>query len=168
MKAKRWEKKLWSREWKLYNKLGNWKLRRFRQIDGKKEEIWRIRQWGKSTEIIIYLVFALGHQAGTIVEYYGASHEGAYLLLKIQTIVPRSFQLLICSIPKLHSKSLLKTQSGASLVAQWLRICLPMQGTRVRALVWEDPTCRRAIGPMSHNYWACASGACAPQQERPR
>ena len=30
---------------------------------------------------------------------------------------------------------------GASLVAQWLRICLPMQGTRVRALVWEDPTC---------------------------
>ena len=56
----------------------------------------------------------------------------------------------------------------ASLVAQWLRICLPNQGTRVRALVWEDPTCRGATRPMSHNYWACASGACAPQQERPR
>ena len=55
----------------------------------------------------------------------------------------------------------------ASLVAQWLRICLPMQGTRVRALVWEDPTCRGVAGPMSHNYWACASGACAPQHERP-
>ena len=41
---------------------------------------------------------------------------------------------------------------GASLVAQWLRICLPMQGTRVRALVWEDPTCRGATGPVSHNY----------------
>ena len=40
----------------------------------------------------------------------------------------------------------------ASLVAQWLRICLPMQGTRVRALVWEDPTCRRTTGPVSHNY----------------
>ena len=40
----------------------------------------------------------------------------------------------------------------ASLVAQWLRICLLMQGTRVRALVWEDPTCRRATGPVSHNY----------------
>ncbi|XP_057396088.1 mitochondrial import inner membrane translocase subunit Tim13 isoform X2 [Balaenoptera acutorostrata] len=26
------------------------------------------------------------------------------------------------------------------------------QGTRVRALVWEDPTCRGATGPMSHNY----------------
>ena len=49
-----------------------------------------------------------------------------------------------------------KTESkiicGASLVAQWLRICLLMQGTRVRALVWEDPTCRGATGPMSHNY----------------
>ena len=56
----------------------------------------------------------------------------------------------------------------ASLVAQWLRICLPMQGTRVRALVWEDPTCHGATRPVSHNYWACASGACAPQQERPR
>ena len=31
---------------------------------------------------------------------------------------------------------------GASLVVQWLRICLPMQGARVRSLVGElDPTC---------------------------
>ena len=41
---------------------------------------------------------------------------------------------------------------GASLVAQWLGVRLPMQGTRVRALVREDPTCRRAAGPVSHNY----------------
>ena len=61
----------------------------------------------------------------------------------------------------------LKYLLRASLVAQWLRICLPMQGTRVWALVWEDPTCRGATGPVSHNYWACVSGACAPQQERP-
>ena len=32
----------------------------------------------------------------------------------------------------------------ASLVAQWLGIHLPTQGTRVRALVWEDPMCRGA------------------------
>ena len=64
--------------------------------------------------------------------------------------------------------SLSKTDFRASLVVQWLRICLPMQGTRVRALVWEDPTFRGATGPVSHNYWACAPGACAPQQERPR
>ena len=25
----------------------------------------------------------------------------------------------------------------------------------------------RATKPVRHNYWACASGACAPQQERP-
>ena len=46
----------------------------------------------------------------------------------------------------------IKSEEGASLVAQWLRVCLPMQGTRVRALVWEDPTCRGATGPVSHNY----------------
>ena len=40
----------------------------------------------------------------------------------------------------------------ASLVARWLRICLLMRGTRVRALVWEDPTCRGATRPVSHNY----------------
>ena len=45
-----------------------------------------------------------------------------------------------------------KQKSRASLVAQLLRICLPMQGTRVRALVWEDPTCRGATRPVSHNY----------------
>ena len=42
-------------------------------------------------------------------------------------------------------------KTRASLVAQWLRICLPMQGTRVRALVWEDPTYSGATGPVSHN-----------------
>ena len=63
-------------------------------------------------------------------------------------------------------KGLYKQLNRASLVAQWLRICLPMQGTWVRALVWEDPTCRGATRPVTHNYWACASGACAPQQER--
>ena len=45
-----------------------------------------------------------------------------------------------------------KVETGASLVAQWLRICLLMQGTWVRALVWEDPTCHGAAGPVSHNY----------------
>ena len=31
-----------------------------------------------------------------------------------------------------------------------------MQGTRVRAVVWEDPTCCGATKPVHHNYWACA------------
>ena len=45
---------------------------------------------------------------------------------------------------------------GVSLVAQWLRIHLPMQGTRVRALVRKDPTCHRATKPERHNCWGCA------------
>ena len=45
---------------------------------------------------------------------------------------------------------------GASLVAQWLRIHLPMHGTQVRSLVREDPTCSGATKPVHHNYWACA------------
>ena len=28
----------------------------------------------------------------------------------------------------------------------------PGVGSRVRALVWEDPTCHGAAGPVSHNY----------------
>ena len=49
-----------------------------------------------------------------------------------------------------------KKEAGASLLAQWLRICLTMQGTWVWAMVREDPTCRGATKPVRHNYWACA------------
>ena len=71
------------------------------------------------------------------------------------------------------------TKQSTSLVAQWLRIRLPMQGTWVQLLVREDPTCRRATKPVGHNYWACAlepvshnywaraPRARAPQQEKP-
>ena len=50
----------------------------------------------------------------------------------------------------------LNRRKGTSLVAQWLRIRLPMQGTRIRSLLREDPTCHGATKPMRHNYWACA------------
>ena len=50
-----------------------------------------------------------------------------------------------------HRKATFKNKLiGASLVAQWLRIRLPMHETRVRAPVWEDPTCRGATGPVNH------------------
>ena len=45
---------------------------------------------------------------------------------------------------------------GTSLVVERLRTRLLMQGTRVRALVREDPTCHRATKLVCHNYWACA------------
>ena len=51
-------------------------------------------------------------------------------------------------------KNKLKLYLGTSLVVQWLGICLPMQGTWVRAQVREDPTCCGATKPVSHNCWA--------------
>ena len=62
----------------------------------------------------------------------------------------------LCSLLLCIKFSIKKKWGGASLVAQWLRIPLLMQGTRVWALVQEDPTCRGATKPMCHNYWACA------------
>ena len=73
------------------------------------------------------------------------------------------------------------------LVAQWLRIFLPMRETWVWSLVQEDPTCWGAAKMVFHSYWASAPDpgdcsywahmlqalkpakprACAPQEEKP-
>ena len=45
-----------------------------------------------------------------------------------------------------------ENEEEASLVVQWLRIHLEMQGTPVRSLVWEDFTFGRATKLMHHNY----------------
>ena len=42
--------------------------------------------------------------------------------------------------------------NGTSLVAQWIRICLPMQGTLVRSLVQEDSACGGVTELACHNY----------------
>ena len=55
-------------------------------------------------------------------------------------------------LENLSRMSLRTNNPGTSLVAQWLRIRLPVQGTRVQALVQEDPTCRGATKPVCHNY----------------
>ena len=39
-----------------------------------------------------------------------------------------------------------------SLVVQWIRICLPMQGTQVGSWVQEDSACIGATKPEHHNY----------------
>ena len=58
----------------------------------------------------------------------------------------------ILQISEKKTSSTKEVRSRASLVAQWLRICLPVQGTWVRALVQEDPTCRGATKPARRNY----------------
>ena len=49
-----------------------------------------------------------------------------------------------------------KVTWGASLVAQWLRICLPMQGTQVQSLLWEG-----------RSHILRGSQACGPQLLKP-
>ena len=46
----------------------------------------------------------------------------------------------------------MKINIGTSQVVQWLRILLLTQGTGVRALVQEDPTCHGATKSECHNY----------------
>ena len=48
------------------------------------------------------------------------------------------------------------------LMVQWIRICLPKQGTLVQSLVWEDSTYWGAIKPVCHNYWTHVSHLLKP------
>ena len=54
----------------------------------------------------------------------------------------------------LHLENALKT----SLVVQWLRVCLLMQGTWVRSLIQEDPTGHGETDPVGEpkHLRACA------------
>ena len=49
-----------------------------------------------------------------------------------------------------------------SLGAQWMRICLPMQGTQVWFLVQEESTSHRATKPLCCNCWSpCTHSLCS-------
>ena len=71
-------------------------------------------------------------------QFIGNNHTEGWLGLRVDT----------------HLTDWILPERFPSLVAQWLGIRLPMQGTQARALVQEDPTCRRANKPVHHNYWA--------------
>ena len=47
---------------------------------------------------------------------------------------------LLMKVKEESEKVGLKLSIWTSLVAQWRRILLPTQGTRVRSMVWEDST----------------------------
>ena len=95
-----------------------------------------------------------------------SSQHSAFVLNWAKTSDPESLFGLTCSENKLPvfchdvtvflesslSASIKIKNTGASLVAQWLRIRLPVQGTQIRSLVREDPTYRRATKPVCHNY----------------
>ena len=52
-----------------------------------------------------------------------------------------------------HQFWIKESDAETSLVVQQIWTHLPMQGTRVRSLVWEDPTRRRATKPEHYSYW---------------
>ena len=56
---------------------------------------------------------------------------------------------------------------GTSLMVQWLRIHLSMQGKWVPSLVQEDPTCCGATKPLHHNYWAHVPQLLKPMRLEP-
>ena len=66
--------------------------------------------------------------------------------------LPKEAEDLYSENYKTLMKEIKDDTNRTSLVVHWLRIRLTMQGTWVRALVWEDPTCRGATKPMRHNY----------------
>ena len=85
------------------------------------------------------------------------------LILNFLLIIKHAYKFIHVSIwDKYHKDNVernLKSSCRTSLVIQWIRICLPMQGTWVWSLVQEDPTCCRAtkahaLEPLSCNYWA--------------
>ena len=60
--------------------------------------------------------------------------------------------IIHCMLGELVSGTKLKGGGWTSLVVQWLRICLPMQGTQVRSLLRGDSTGLGATKPVSYNY----------------
>ena len=56
--------------------------------------------------------------------------------------------LFLGSMAHTHQSCTFKT----SLMVQWIRIHLPLQGTWVQSLVGEDSACHRRLKPMHHNH----------------
>ena len=54
-----------------------------------------------------------------------------------------------------HLHSYKNEWRGIFLMAWWIRICLPKQGTWVRYLPREDPTCCGATKLVCSKYWVC-------------
>ena len=53
-----------------------------------------------------------------------------------------------------------RIQRRTPVVAQWLRIHLPVEGTWVQSLVQEVPMCRGATKPRFCNYSGCELMLC--------
>ena len=108
--------------------------------------------------ILTYLIFLKTQQSRVGQKHLSTGFKEAHLRAKpewrMQDWKPGLLAQVTAFLQFLHTPPHQNQRvcARASLVAQWLRICLPVQGTRVQALVWDDPTCRGATRPVSHNY----------------
>ena len=57
----------------------------------------------------------------------------------------------ITLLTRLSLNILFKNHKWTFLVAQYIRICLTMQGTRAQSQVQKHPTCPKATKPVCHN-----------------
>ena len=82
---------------------------------------------------------------------WGEKKVFADIIKNLETVL--DYWVISESNPKRHMRGTGRRKGpvGTSLGVQWLRIPLPMQGTQVPSLVWEDLTCRRATKPAPHN-----------------
>ena len=64
----------------------------------------------------------------------------------------------IWALPSRTNTKFFPNEKGlrTSRAVQWIKICLPMQGTQVQFLVQEASACCRAAKALRHNYRACA------------
>ena len=133
--------------------------------------LWGGRDWKAGKEFFLRLESLKAPLQVTVklykVEEKYIKNPIQFIFFHLKTNLTQYSKLLSCYPPKLkchknQKNNALKANiqwfkelyTGTSLVAQWLRIRLPMQGTWVPSLVWEDPTSSRATKPLRHNYWA--------------
>ena len=76
--------------------------------------------------------------------------------------------LAIPTLPFKRTQNLAQNISvRTTLVVQWLRIRLPVQGAPAGSLAQEDPMCHGATKSLCHHYWCPCPRASAPPQKKP-
>ncbi|XP_060147279.1 armadillo repeat-containing protein 7 isoform X2 [Globicephala melas] len=117
-------------------------------------------QYLRQLQVLDLFLDSLSEENETLVEFaIGSKAWGAGLCRSIwhrkmlfATGTDKLGQHQVVSIESKSRVTAKEKTLGTSPVAQWLRIHLPVQGTQVRALVREDPTCYGATKPVCHNY----------------
>ena len=67
---------------------------------------------------------------------------------KVKFLLDRALESALKGVTIYWERQYRNIAWGAFLVVQWLIIHLPMQGTQVWTLVWEDPICHGVTKPM--------------------